>query len=79
MSPIDSRPPCLSCGSENLVKNGSTHHKKPKFKCRDCGRQFVEFSTQKYISDETKALIDRWLLEKISLAEISRITNVSRD
>ncbi|MBO9998706.1 MAG: IS1 family transposase [Cyanobacteria bacterium SID2] len=78
MSTFDSRPTCSSCGSEHIVKNGSTHHKKPKFKGKDCGRQFVEFLTKKYILDEIKALIGRLLLEKIPLAGIARVTKVSR-
>ena len=78
MSTLDSRPPCPSCGSEHIVKNGSTHHKKPRFKCKDCGRQLVEFPTKKYISDETKALVGQLLLEKIPWAGIARVTKVSR-
>ncbi len=68
---------CPKCGSENTVKNGHTHNKKQKFACKDCGRQFVEDPTNKTISDETKALIDKLLLERISLAGISRATGVS--
>ncbi len=33
--------------------------------------------TKKYITEETKNLIDRLLLEKIPLAGIARATNVS--
>ena len=51
--------------------------KKPKFKCKMCGRQFVENSTKKFISETTKELIDKLLLERISLAGIARATGVS--
>ena len=26
----------------HILKNGSTHHKKPKFLCKICGCQFIE-------------------------------------
>lgn len=37
-SSLASRPPCPSCGSKQILKNGSTHHKKQKFLCKECGR-----------------------------------------
>jgi transposase-like protein len=61
-----------------VIKNGSTHNKKPKFRCKACHRQFVEFSEKKEISQETKSLIDALLLEKVSLRGIARVTQVSR-
>jgi IS1 family transposase len=45
--------------------------------CRDCGREFVENPTQKRISQETKDMIDKLLLERIPLAGIARVTGVS--
>ncbi|WP_375510409.1 IS1 family transposase [uncultured Nostoc sp.] len=33
---------CPKCNSNNIVKNGRTHHEKQRFKCQNCGRQFVE-------------------------------------
>ena len=72
------RPNCPDCGSNRIVKNGRIHNKKPKYKCQSCGRQFVENPTNKVISSQTKDLIDRLLLEKISLAGIARSTGVSQ-
>lgn len=72
------RPDCPDCGSNHIVKNGRIHNKKPKYKCQSCGRQFVENPTNKVISSQTKDLIDRLLLEKISLAGIARSTGVSQ-
>ena len=68
---------CPECGSEKTVKNGHIHNKKQKYACKDCSRQFVENSTKKTISDTIKAFIDKMLLERISLAGISRVTGVS--
>jgi IS1 family transposase/transposase-like protein len=68
---------CPSCQSTQIVKNGRIHNGKQNHKCRDCGRQFVEHSQQKRISQETKNLIDKLLLEKIPLADIARVCDVS--
>lgn len=46
-------------------------------KCRDSGRQFVENSQNKSIDQVTKSLIDKLLLQKISLAGIARVFGVS--
>jgi insertion element IS1 protein InsB len=45
--------------------------------CKDCNRQFVAEPKWRRISDETKALIDKLLVEKLSLAGIARVTGVS--
>lgn len=70
-------PCCPNCHSERVIKNGSIHTGKPKFACKECGRQFVENPAFRVISVETKALIDRLLREKISLAGIARAVGVS--
>ena len=75
---LSSRPICPQCGSEHIVKNGKIHNDKPKYKCKSCGRQFVENPTNKVIDSQTKDLIDRLLLERISLAGIARATGVSK-
>jgi transposase-like protein len=70
-------PACPRCESTQVIKNGRIHSGKPKWQCKACGRQFVETPQWRTISDDTKALIDRLLLEKISIAGIARATNVS--
>lgn len=75
MSPV--LPSCRSCHSGDVVKNGRTRHGKQNYKCRDCGCQFVEDPQWRLISDETKGIIDRLLLEKISLAGIARALEIS--
>lgn len=70
-------PVCPSCASSHTVKNGHIHNGKQRFKCRECGRQFIEHPSKKVIDQATRALIDRLLLERISLAGIARITQVS--
>jgi insertion element IS1 protein InsB len=68
---------CPRCNSQYIVKNGHTHSGKQSFKCRDCSRQFVIAPRHQPISEDTRELIDRLLLEKISLAGIVRATGVS--
>ena len=61
---------CPRCNSQYIVKNGHTHTGKQNFKCRDYDRQFVMDPRHQPISEPTRELIDRLLLEKISLAGI---------
>ena len=59
------------------MKNGTIHSGKPKWKCKDCQRQFVATPAQRRITDDIKQTIDKLLLERISLAGIVRVTGVS--
>jgi insertion element IS1 protein InsB len=68
---------CPRCESEKIIKYGKTHYGKPRFKCQDCGRQFVENPTRQPIEETTREMIDKLLLERLALAAIVRITGVS--
>jgi len=68
---------CPTCGSHDISKNGTTRHGKQNYKCRDCGRQFVENPQWKPKDKDTFSLVDLLLLEKIPLAGIARVTQVS--
>ena len=68
---------CPECQSQNIIKNGSIHNGTPKFRCKDCGRQFVENPKKKVIPQETWDLVDKLLLEKLPIAGISRVTGIS--
>jgi transposase-like protein len=70
-------PPCPDCTSERTVKNGHIHTGKQRYLCRNCGRQFVENPTNKVIDKLTRELIDRLLLERLSMAGIARAVQVS--
>ena len=72
-----SLPVCPACDSTHIVKNGKIHNGKQNYKCRTCGRQFVQDPQNKIIDLATKTLIDKLLLEKIPLAGIARVTGVS--
>ena len=68
---------CPRCGSTHIKKNGSIHNKKQKYQCNSCRRQFVENPQNKIIDDATKKRVDKHLLEKIPLAGIARVEEVS--
>jgi len=68
---------CPDCNSDNITKNGTIHNGKQKYNCKDCGRQFIENPTKKSIPKETWDLVDKLLLERLSLAGISRVTGIS--
>ena len=68
---------CPTCASNDINKNGTTRHGNQNYKCRDCGRQFVENPKWRRIGEDTKSLIGRMLLEKIPLAGIARSLQVS--
>jgi insertion element IS1 protein InsB len=69
---------CPKCESEAIIKNGSIHTGKAKYRCKGCGRQFVENPQPYRISEEKRGLVDRLLLERVSLAGIARVVGVSK-
>ena len=72
------RKKCPHCESEHTKKNGHTHYGKQNYRCKKCGRQFVIGGQDWFISDAQKELVDKLLLERISLAGISRVLNISK-
>ena len=70
-------PICPRCSSTKIVKNGHIHNGKQRLRCNECHRQFVENPQKIMISQQKRELIDRLLLERISLAGIARVAKVS--
>src|SRR5262249_35594834 len=68
---------CPACGSNRFKKNGHTHNGKQNHQCKRCPRQFVQCSEQYLISDEKRVLIERLLVERISLRGICRAVGVT--
>jgi predicted Fe-S protein YdhL (DUF1289 family) len=58
------------------MKNGTTRRGKQNYECRDCGRQFVENPQWKPIDPDSRAMIERLLLERVPLAGIARAVQV---
>ncbi len=70
-------PACPRCQSAVVIKNGRIHNGKPKFACKQCGRQFVQDPQPTPIGPETRDLVDTLLLERVSRAGIVRVPGVS--
>jgi IS1 family transposase len=70
------REACPQCGSRQYKRNGRIHSGKQNHKCKVCGRAFVLFPENHVITEEQQALIERLLLERISLRGICRAVGV---
>jgi transposase-like protein len=68
---------CPRCKSSKYKKNEHIHNGKHNHYCHDCSRQFVQCFAQYLISEDKQALIERLLLERISLRSIGRAVGVS--
>jgi insertion element IS1 protein InsB len=68
---------CPTCKSEDIHKNGRTRRGKQNYKCRECGRQFVEDPQWQPKEVDKREMINKLLLERISLAGIARALNLS--
>lgn len=68
---------CVYCTGTKVVKNGSNSVGTAKYLCRECGKQFVAQPKKQAIKEETKDMINKLLLERLSLAGIARATGVS--
>ncbi len=68
---------CPRCQSSKYKKNGHIHNGKQNHQCKDCGRQFVDGLEQDLVSDATRSLIERLLLERLSLRGICRAVGVN--
>jgi insertion element IS1 protein InsB len=68
---------CPPCQSPKYKKNGHSHHGKPNHHGHACGRQLVDCCAQYLISEDTRALIARLLVERIAWRGICRAVGVT--
>ena len=68
---------CPRCKSGQFKKNGHIHNGKQNHHCHDCGRQFVDCFAQYRIAQDRRGLIERLLVERISLRGICRAVGVT--
>ena len=73
---MDSREACPQCGSRWYKRNGHIHTGKQNHRCKLCGRSFVLTPENSVITEEQRTLIERLLLERISLRGICRAVGV---
>jgi insertion element IS1 protein InsB len=70
------REACPQCGSSWFKRNGHIHTGKQNHRCKVCGRAFVRCPENHLITEEQRVLIERLLLERISLRGICRAVGV---
>ena len=70
------RETCPQCGSRWFKRNGHIHTGKQNHLCKHCGRAFVLNPANSVITEEQRTLIERLLLERISLRGICRAVGV---
>jgi insertion element IS1 protein InsB len=68
---------CPRCQSPKFKKNGHIHNGKQNHHGHDCGRQFVDGFEQYLIAEDKRTLIERLLLERLSLRGICRAVGVT--
>ena len=66
---------CPGCRLSHIKRNGHTHYGVQNYQCLECSRQFVE--QHDTISSEEQTLIEKLLLERISLRGICRVMDVA--
>ncbi|WP_156914910.1 IS1/IS1595 family N-terminal zinc-binding domain-containing protein [Rubidibacter lacunae] len=69
-------PKCPECGSEEYIKYGRTRYGKQRYKCKTCRRQYIEGSGYRNIALTDTELVDKLLLESLSLTGIARATGI---
>lgn len=66
---------CPTCGSQQLQRNG--HRKNVQcYKCKRCGRQFLESYKQTRYSEDTKQLCIRMYFKGMSTRTIEKLTDI---
>ena len=65
------------CRAQQFKKNGHIHTEKQNDRCKPCGRQFVVHAANRVINEDQDSLVERLLLEKISLHGICRVVGVN--
>ncbi len=69
---------CRHCASTDTIRHGYTAEGKQRYRCRDCGRCFVENPASAAYDPARKEEILRAYHERASLRGISRVFGVSR-
>jgi insertion element IS1 protein InsB len=74
---MEERESCPQCGSKRYKRNGHIYTGKQNHRCKGCGRDSVRAPENRVITAEQRALIERLLLERISLRGICRAVGAS--
>ena len=66
---------CPRCNSRKISKNGR-HRGKQRYKCKECNRQFLEFSTTVGYDRQTKEQCLKMYVNGMGFRAIERVTGV---
>jgi transposase-like protein len=69
---------CPRCESTEISKNG-TRNNKQNFVCKQCGRQFVEYSSARGYSAEIRQICLRMRRQGMAYRKIEELTGVSHN
>lgn len=69
---------CPKCGSTEVNKNGHCRGKQ-NYRCKHCGRQFLEFYSSKGYSDDAKQICLKMYRDGLGFRAIERATGVSHN
>ncbi len=68
---------CPRCSALNIVKNGITANRKQRYRCKDCGRQFITNYSYRGRLPAVRELIVPMTLNGSGIRDISRVLHVS--
>ena len=66
---------CTRCGSEDIVRNGTTRYGKQQYKCKSCGRYSVLEPSVKYTEDDKEQMLAAYQ-ERQSMRGVERVFGV---
>lgn len=68
---------CPRCSSLNVKKNGITAQHKQRYRCKDCGRQFITDYTYQAYKAEVRSLVLPMTMNGSGIRDTSRVLRVS--
>lgn len=69
---------CPNCGSDQINRNGRCRGKQ-NYRCKSCGRQFVESRSTKGYSEDAKQICLKMYRDGIGFRAIERATGISHN
>ncbi len=68
---------CPSCSSRNIKKNGTTANRKQKYRCQECGRQFITNYTYRGCLSLLRDLVVPMTMTSSGIRDIARVLSMS--
>ena len=75
--PVEIR--CPDCDSPNVIRHGRTPQATQRFRCRSCGRAFINPAEQRGYCQAFKEQVLAAYQERASMRGISRVFGISRN